>query len=178
MIETTQNVVIERPLGEVWSFARDIERWASLMPGLQDCEIIDEDHSRWVLKVGAGGMVRTVAVLVQVDEWDGPGRAAFSYRLEKDPVEGGGTYTARSMDPDKTEVELHVSVIGSGPMAPMWEAMGKPLLPKLASGFADSFKKRVEQEGTDTVEQSLSVPERVFARLLGWLNSLFGRSGA
>ena len=58
------------------------------MPGYQSCEMEDEDNSLWVLKVGVGGMVRTVKVKVHVVEWAGPGRVDFTYRLMGDPVEG------------------------------------------------------------------------------------------
>ena len=50
MIETEQTVTIAAPLDTVWNFARDIRRWAELMPGLQDCDVIDDDNSRWTLK--------------------------------------------------------------------------------------------------------------------------------
>ena len=182
MLETTQTITIDRSIDTVWSFARDIDRWAQLMPGLQECDIIDADNSRWVLKVGAGGMVRTVTVHVNVEEWNGPQRAVFNYRLEKDPVQGGGTFTAQSLDVNRTEVALHVVVQGSAPMAAMWEAMGKPVLPKLAAGFAAKFKSRIESETGDAslerpsadVGAVPSVPAKppLFARFLVWLRTL------
>src|SRR5579864_5652085 len=108
MIETEQTVVIGAAIDSVWAFARDIRGWAALMPGMQDCEVIDDDNSRWTLKVGVGGLVRTVRVQVHVDEWDGPGRVLFSYRLEGDPVKGGGAYAAARKGPNETEVTLQV----------------------------------------------------------------------
>lgn len=145
MIETTQTVTIAAPIGAVWDHARDIRRWAALLPGMQTCEVIDDDNSRWVLKVGVGGLVRTVTVDVHVERWDGPGHVTFAYALQGDPVSGGGTYYARGHD-GGTEVELHVEVEGSGPLAPMWEAMGRPLLPQLARGFAEQLKAAIEAE--------------------------------
>ena len=98
-----------------------------------------------MLKVGVGGLVRTVTVDVHVERWDGPGHVTFRYALQSDPVSGGGTYYARGHD-GGTEVELHVEVEGSGPLAPMWEAMGRPLLPQLARGFAEQLKAAIEAE--------------------------------
>jgi carbon monoxide dehydrogenase subunit G len=145
MLETVQTVVVDAALGDVWAYVRDIRRWAGLMPGLQDCEVLGEDDSRWTLKVGVGGLVRTVKVQVHVDEWDGPARARFSFKLMGDPVEGGGAYTAQAAGPHATEIALQVQVRGSGPMAPMWEAMGRPLLPQLAKAFADQLKASIEE---------------------------------
>lgn len=52
MIETEESVEIRAPIETVRDFARDIHRWADLMPGMQDCDLIDDDNSRWTLKVG------------------------------------------------------------------------------------------------------------------------------
>lgn len=178
MIETEQSVTIREGIDTVWSFARDIRRWAELMPGMQDCDVIDDDNSRWTLKVGVGGMVRTVRVKVHVDQWDGPGRVAFTYDLEGDPVKGGGTYRATAKGPNETEVALAVQVQGSGPMAPMWEAMGRPLLPTFAKGFAEQFRDKIEAGavGSGALPSQPVTPKR---GLFGWLASvwraLFGK---
>jgi carbon monoxide dehydrogenase subunit G len=146
VIETQQTVTIDAGIDRVWSVARDIRRWADLMPGMQDCTVVDDDNSHWTLKVGVGGLVRTVRVQVHVDQWDGPGRVLFTFKLQGDPVQGGGSYLACGKGPEETEMVLHVRVEGGGAMAPMWEAMGRPLLPQLAKAFADQLKAEIERE--------------------------------
>ena len=174
MLETVQTVVVDAAIGEVWTYVRDIRRWAGLMPGLQDCDVLGEDDSRWTLKVGVGGLVRTVKVQVHVDEWDGPGRARFSFKLTGDPVEGGGAYTASAKGPSATEIALQVQVRGSGPMAPMWEAMGRPLLPQLAKAFADQLKTSIEEAlGPPAAAASVKVEPRGLAAVVQWLRSLW-----
>jgi len=145
MIETEQSILIDASIDSVWDYVRDIRRWAALFPGCRDCTVIDAHDSRWILKVGAGGLVRTVNVLVHVDEWDGPLRVNFSYQLEGDPVGGSGAYIASRKAAHETEVTLRVRVAGSGQMAPLWEAMSKPLLPKLAKAFAAQLKAEIEK---------------------------------
>lgn len=171
MIDTEQTVHIAAPIGAVWDHARDIRRWAALMPGMQTCEVIDDDNSRWVLKVGVGGLVRTVTVDVHVERWDGPGHVAFSYALQGDPVQGGGTFEARPAPTGGTDVTFLVRVVGSGPLAPMWEAMGRPLLPQLAKGFAQQFKAAIEAEAEASTPPA---PAGGFlARLKAWWQGLF-----
>ena len=171
MIETQQSVVILAPIGDVWTYAKDVERWAEIMPGYQQCEIADEDNSRWVLKVGVGGLVRTVKVQVHVDEWAGPERVDFSFKLEGDPVSGGGSYRAVADGPGATGVTLAVRVVGGGPMAPMWEAMGGPLLPKFALAFAEQLKARIEE--SLGVAEALPARPGLLARIIAWLRGLF-----
>jgi carbon monoxide dehydrogenase subunit G len=175
MIETEQTVTIREDIGRVWDFARDIRGWASLMPGMQECEVVDDDNSRWTLKVGVGGLVRTVKVRVQVDQWDGPSRVFFTYKLEGDPVQGGGSYHAVATGAGETEVKLHVQVVGSGPMAPMWEAMGKPLLPQLAKGFAGQLRDKIEETsaGAAPVAEPTAARPSGFAAFRAWLRAIW-----
>jgi carbon monoxide dehydrogenase subunit G len=144
VIEVEQSVLINVGIDGVWHYVKDMQRWAALMPGYRECTVIDAQESRWILKVGVGGLVRTVKVLVHVDEWQEPARVNFSYTLEGDPVQGGGSYTALPKGAGETAVALRVRVAGSGPIAPMWEAMSRPLLPKLAKSFAEKLKAEIE----------------------------------
>lgn len=176
MIETEQTVRVAVPIGPTWDYARDFAQWASIMPGYQTCEIEDADNSRWVLKVGVGAMVRTVKVRVHVDEWAGPERVDFTFRLEGDPVEGSGSYLAVPAD-GGTDMTLKVRVVGSGPMAPMWEALGAPVLPKFARGFAEQLRDRIE-----AANPAGAVPVReerpgLLGRIAAWLRGLFRRKG-
>ena len=171
MIQTEQSVIVETGIANCWDYARDIERWAAIMPGYQECDLIDEDNSRWVLKVGVGAMVRTVKVKVHVDEWAGPGRVDFSFELEGDPVVGGGSYLATENGADRTELQFKVHVEGSGPMAPMWEAMGGPVLPKFALGFAEQLKGRMEEAAGVTVAPARK--PSLLATIGAWLRKLW-----
>lgn len=168
MIETEQQVEVAAPIAQVWAFAHDIRGWAALMPGLVDCEIVDDDTSRWTLKVGAGALVRTVRVAVRVDRWAGPAEVDFSYELLGDPVTGGGTYRAHALPSGHTAVTFAVRVAGSGPMAPMWEAMGRPLLPTFARAFADQFAAAVAAQGGASAPAPARAARHWLARLLTW----------
>lgn len=180
MIETQQSSQIQAPLAVVWGFAKDIKSWAKLMPGFQHCDVIDENASQWKLKVGVGALVRTINVAVHVGRWSGPDEVDFTYQLVGDPVRGVGTYRARSVSIEATEIVLSIQVEGEGPMAPMWEAMGKPLLPKFAQAFAEQFKLEVEQAAAENgkpavgLESSQPRPASVLIRLMRWFRQVFG----
>ena len=174
MIETGQSILVQAPIGPVWDYVEDMQRWASIMPGYREFEIIDANESRWVLKVGVGGLVRTVKVLVHVDEWAGPDKVRFSFRLEGDPVQGSGTYAAMPSGAGATQVTLSVRVEGSGPMARMWEAMGGPLLPKFAQGFAAQLKAGIELsvDAAGAAQRAARAPS-LLARIAKWLRHLW-----
>ena len=164
MIETSRSIVIDTGIDQTWDYVRDIRRWSNLFPGCESCDVIDDHDSRWVIKVGAGGLVRTVHAHVHVDRWEGPARVDFSFTLEAEPVVGSGSYSAMASGEHSTEITLGVRVEGSGPLAPMWEAMSTPLLPQLAKTFGTRLKAEVEA----------SAGEPAPAPQQGWLAAVLG----
>ena len=111
--------------------------------------------SRWGLEAdlvtigsGAGGLVKTVNVKVTVEQWNGPGEVLFSYLLESEPATGNGSYRAIAVTDGSSEIQLQVKVAGTGKLAPMWEAMSKPLLPKMAKSFSGRLKQQIESVAT------------------------------
>jgi carbon monoxide dehydrogenase subunit G len=177
VIATEQTISIDAAIDSVWGYVNDIQKWANLMPGCRACTVIDANDSHWTLKVGVGGLVRTVNVLVHVDHWDGPQRVNFSYRLEGDPVRGGGSYIASRKAALETEVTFRVRVEGSGPLAPMWEAMCKPILPQLAKSFAGKLKAEIEKAAAAPASQDAVVTDSpsVFATIGKRLRHCWGQ---
>ncbi len=165
MIEAQHSIQIDSGIDQVWDYVRDIRQWANLFPGCQECEVIDDHQSRWTIKVGAGGLVKTVTVLVTVEQWDGPERVNFTYKLASEPVVGSGAYVATRKGPDATDISLNLQVVGSGSMAPMWEAMCRPLLPQLAKSFSSKLKVEIEGQPTTPAPGSTG--------LGGWLGNLW-----
>lgn len=168
MIEAEHEVVIDTDIDSVWSYVQDISKWALLFPGCRECEIIDDHNSKWIIKVGAGGLIKTVNVLVNVEQWDGPERVNFSYQLETEPVVGKGSYTA-SRQGNQTAIKMHLQVEGSGSTAPMWEAVSKPLLPQMAKSFSGKLKNEIEEACGIATEAKPSG----FVAFLQWLKGLW-----
>lgn len=131
--------------------------------------MIDTNDSLWVIKVGVGGLVRTVRVRVHVERWAGPQEVDFRFQLESEQVVGSGSYRATTAE-GGTNVTLAVQVQGSGQMAPMWEAMSKPLLPQLARSFAGVLKAEIEQIAGSMAPPA---PSSRFAVLVRWLRRLW-----
>jgi carbon monoxide dehydrogenase subunit G len=169
MIEAQHAVIIHTPIDSVWNYVQDISRWALLFPGCRECEVIDEHKSKWIIKVGAGGLVKTVNVHVNVDRWAGPERVEFSYALETEPVTGSGSYVAASQGDGATEILMYLRVEGTGQTAPMWEAVSRPLLPQMAKSFAGKLKEEIERAAGISPRPEPSL----FARLRRWLGTLW-----
>lgn len=144
MLEQTVRISIDESHTAVWAQVSDMSNWASNMPGYRSFELLTERESLWNLKIGFGSLVRTVKVRVFIQEWQGPDRVSFTFQLDNDPVDGDGSYTASAENPERTDVDLTIRINGQGQLAPMWEAMGRLMLPKMIRGFAQSLKTQIE----------------------------------
>jgi carbon monoxide dehydrogenase subunit G len=145
MLEHQLPVSLDAPNGAVWSYVCDMANWASNFPGYRSFEVINQTDSAWTLKVGVGALVRTVKVKVHVELWIEPGRVEFTYHLDGDPVDGSGSYLATARQDGGTDITLTIRINGQGAMAPAWEAMARPVLPKLVRAFGESLKAEIER---------------------------------
>jgi len=61
-------------------------------------------------------------------------------------------------------------------MAPMWEAMGKPLLPQFAKAFANQLKDEIEKSlGVDVTAETGQAGTGIWAWLKRLWRRLFGK---
>jgi carbon monoxide dehydrogenase subunit G len=144
LIEHTVWLTVEASIAQSFGLVRDMANWAAHMPGYVSFEIVNDRESVWVLKVGFGALRRTVRVRVRIEDWREPDHVAFSYRVDDASVTGSGHYDAHAVGGVATGMELAVRIVGEGPMSPVWEAMMRPVLPKMLGGFATSLKARIE----------------------------------
>jgi len=144
MLEHSLSVEVEASLQRIWTFVSKLENWASSMPGYRTFDAISERESLWNLNIGFGSLVRAVLVRAQVELWREPSEVEFTYRLEKDPVHGDGSFSAQELPNGNCSMILIIRIIGEGPMSGMWEAMGRPILPKMVKNLANSLKQQIE----------------------------------
>lgn len=174
MITHQLSLGIDAPNEVVWAYVSEMGNWASNMPGYRTFEELTDSDTRWTLKIGVAALVRTVNVLVHIDEWAGPERVAFTYRLDNDPVDGAGFYRAVARPDGGTDITLDITINGQGPMAPAWEALAKPILPKLALGFAMGLKAKIEEAwAEDPRSASTSVAEAKPTPAVTWPRALW-----
>jgi len=181
VIEHRQPIAIDAPNTQVWTYVSDMANWAANMPGYKAFEVLSEKESLWTLKVGVGALNRTVKVRVFITAWDEPDHVAFTFKLDNDPVDGDGAYRAQVRPDGGTDVDIGFRINGQGPMAAAWEAMMRPILPKMTNGFGDTLKARIEELSATAVAPACAPPPvaapgrvpGVFGRLWRWL---LGRS--
>jgi carbon monoxide dehydrogenase subunit G len=172
MLEHQVPISINASKAAVWSYVSDMANWASNFPGYRSFEVFSQTDSGWTLKVGVGALVRTVKVKVHVELWREPDRVEFIFRLDAEAVDGSGSYVATASQDGGTNIILTIRINGQGAMAPAWEAMARPVLPKLVKGFGESLKAEMEQRTAAALENE-GPQSSVRLTEAGWLRRIW-----
>jgi carbon monoxide dehydrogenase subunit G len=85
------------PVGAVWGFVQDMDNWGRFVTGYQRHEKHDEKRSTWTLKGDVGVLSRTLTFAVEIVEWSGPSRVAFTLTGVNEPMQGEGTFTMEAV---------------------------------------------------------------------------------
>jgi carbon monoxide dehydrogenase subunit G len=196
--EATYSTTTRVPIGAVWDFVQDMDHWGRFVTGYQKHEKHDDKHSSWTLKGDVGVLSRTLVFRVEIVEWNGPNRVAFTLTGVNEPMQGEGTFTmttesgsdpksAEEGDPKsgrrgflfrwlesfwrwllgragggapvrdaaatqsaagdtRTRLDFALRLQPGGPMAPMIDAMIRPLMLPAAEDLANRILAELEQQ--------------------------------
>lgn len=128
----------------MWKFASNIGNFAKCMPGCKHFEVIDEEHSFWVVSFAVGPLNKTLDFDVTVTTFEPGNRLRFELAARNDPVRGYGEFATVAVAEYETKIRIALAITGSGPMAPMMEALSRPMLPGLARNFSNSLAEALE----------------------------------
>jgi len=112
MPEVTYERRLAVPVERIWDFVQDMNNWAPMLTGYQKHEILSDTKSIWTLKGDVGILSRTVRLEVNITEWNGPGRVAFTLTGQNEQVEGGGLFEMTTVTADTPAAVVAAPVSG------------------------------------------------------------------
>jgi carbon monoxide dehydrogenase subunit G len=115
--EATYTTTTRVPQSRVWDFVQEMDNWGRFVTGYQKHEKQDDRHSTWTLKGDVGVLSRTLTFAVEIIEWNGPNRVAFTLTGVNEPMQGGGTFTM-------------ATVTSGGASAPTAASTPEPVAPR------------------------------------------------
>jgi uncharacterized membrane protein len=104
-VEVERTIVIERPVGEVYSYWRNLEQLPRFMRHLAAVREIDGQRSHWVAKAPAGMTVEWDAEIVQ----DLPNERLSWHSLPDSAVMNSGVVHFRELGDGATEVQVFIA---------------------------------------------------------------------
>jgi len=136
------------PIGQVWEFIADMNKWAHDIPGYCGHEMKSETESIWKVRGDIGIISREIDLRVIITEWVDQAGVKFTLKGVYEPVEGLGQVGITAVDTTQTKLTLEMEFKATGLMGPIIN----PLLGKVGPGMGDQL---IEALSTDLFKKLL-----------------------
>lgn len=138
----THEEILDLPIENIWNFVSDMDKWAPLVPGYIEHEIISDMQSTWTFKGDIGIMQKTVKLQVDIKEWIEPTTVTFDLTGLNENFAGNGYFEAEVISDNQTKMLGNLDITAKGMMGPMINAILKNFVPKTA----EDLTKRIAEE--------------------------------
>jgi len=138
---------IELPVAidKIWNFVSDMNKWAPLVPGYIEHEILSDRQSTWAFKGDLGFMKKTVKLKIDIKEWIEPTKVTFDLTGLSDNFGGNGYFEAETVDDNTTKMTGYLDITAKGAMGPMVNTILKTFVPKTAQELSEAIANRIEE---------------------------------
>ncbi len=140
----THELEIALPIEKIWEFVSDMNRWAPLVPGYIEHEILSETQSTWIFKGDIGIMQKIVKLQIDITEWREPTLVTFDLKGLNENFAGEGYFQADAISESKTKMTGNLDIASKGMMAPMINTILKNFVPKTAEDLTKAIAAEIE----------------------------------
>ena len=150
MYSHLHRIEVNAPIPIVWKFVSSIDRWAPLVPGYIEHEILNERESMWKFKSEHGMMKKTIQLKVVITNWVEPNKVTFDLKSLNEKLNGNGYFEAIQISDNKTSIAGFIELIACG----TWAKMVNPLLKTNIPIMIEELTKSVGYE-IESLERNL-----------------------
>lgn len=141
----THTVELDVGIEQIWEFVSDMDKWAPLVPGYIEHEIINENQSTWTFKGDIGIMQKTVKLQIDITEWREPTLVTFDLTGLNENFGGNGYFEAEAIDDNKTKMTGNLDITAKGMMGPMINTILKNFVPKTAEELTEAVANKINE---------------------------------
>lgn len=139
----THTTELDLPIEKVWDFVSDMNRWAPLVPGYIEHEILSDKQSTWTFKGDIGIMQKTVKLQIDITEWREPTLVTFDLKGLNENFAGNGYFKAEVLSETQTVMHGNLDITAKGVMGPMVNAILKSFVPKTAEDLTNAIAEEI-----------------------------------
>ncbi len=139
----THEVVLDLPIEKIWDFVSEMDKWAPLVPGYIEHEIISDKQSTWTFKGDIGIMQKTVKLQVDIKDWIEPTTVTFDLTGLNENFAGNGYFEAEAISDNQTKMTGNLDIAAKGMMGPMINAILKNFVPDTAKDLTDRIAEEI-----------------------------------
>ncbi|GEN84492.1 hypothetical protein SLU01_28040 [Sporosarcina luteola] len=139
----THTTELDLPIEKVWDFVSEMNRWAPLVPGYIEHEILSDKQSTWTFKGDIGIMQKTVKLQIDITEWREPTLVTFDLKGLNENFAGNGYFKAEVLSETQTVMHGNLDITAKGVMGPMVNAILKSFVPKTAEDLTNAIAEEI-----------------------------------
>ncbi|MFX3635975.1 MAG: CoxG family protein [Candidatus Pristimantibacillus sp.] len=139
----SHNMELAVPIQNIWNFVSDMDKWAPLVPGYIEHEIINDRESTWSFKGDLGFMKKTVKLKIDITNWIEPTKVTFDLKGLSDNFVGDGYFEAKAIDANNTSMTGYLDITAKGAMGPMINTILKNFVPKTAEELTIAISDKI-----------------------------------
>lgn len=146
MANGKHTIEIPQSSQEIWNFISDINKWAPLVPGYIDHEILNDRQSTWFIKGDLGFMKKKVNLKIDITEWIEPTKVTFDLTGLSDDLTGNGYFEAEVIDDNHTRITGYLDIEAKGavgPMVTMTNTVLKKFVPQTAKDLTNAVANKI-----------------------------------
>lgn len=143
MPDGTHQTELQIPIENVWSFVSDMNKWAPLVPGYRDHEILNERQSTWKFIGDVGFMQKMIRLKIDIKEWQEPNKVTFDLRGLNENFKGNGYFEATAVNGKKTKITGHLTINAKGMKGPVLNPVLKSFVPKMTKDLTVAITRKL-----------------------------------
>lgn len=136
--------IINMPIEKVWSFVKDMDNWAPLIPGYISHKKFSKRQSIWEFYQDIGIIKKKISLLATIKEWIEPTKVTFNLKGIKDKFSGSGYFLAEPLGESKTKITGYLDITAEGSMGKVINKVLNKSIPETANqitaAIAEKFK--------------------------------------
>ncbi|WP_146551522.1 CoxG family protein [Rummeliibacillus sp. SL167] len=144
MATASHTVEVSVPQKEVWDFVSHMEKWATLVPGYREHQILNDKQSTWTFAGNVGVLKKEVKVQIDITEWEEPHKISFTLTGLSDKFSGQGYFEDVELGANKTQMTGHLEMKAGGLAAPVLNPIFVAVLPKATSILTNRVANKIQ----------------------------------
>lgn len=136
-------VELELPIEVVWDFVKDMDNWASFIPGYIQHGKLNNHLFTWEFKSNIGILKKKVNLVIDIKEWNEPNKVSFDFKGRSEKYYGEGYFEATALNKNKTKLIGFMEINACGAMESVFNYVLKTALPKSAEEMARAISSKL-----------------------------------
>jgi carbon monoxide dehydrogenase subunit G len=143
------HVNVHSPRSDVWTFIRDMNAWAPLVPGYKEHIIFSDSQSSWKFAVHYGMVTKKIHVNVQIAAWNEPSEVTFTLNGINHRFKGAGFFKAEEVSKAVTRMTGSLTIESTNPLAKLLETTFDKMVIELTKELTIAVGEAIERGGGD-----------------------------